>query len=69
MLRVVASFGVVEPLQDQLGSGGWWQKLCLKQGRHGLENLTHFELLLLRQLQSHLGLLAVLVASKQAVVL
>ena len=69
MLRVVASFGVVEPLNDQLGSSGWWQTFRLKESRHGLEKLTHFEFLSLRQFQSHLGLLAVLVASKQAVVL
>lgn len=43
MLRVVASFGVVKPLQHQLGSGGWWEKLRLKQGRHGLEKLAHFK--------------------------
>ena len=41
VLRVVASFGVIEPLQHQLGSGCWWKKLCLKQGRHGLEKLAH----------------------------
>ena len=48
MLRVVAAFGVIEPFQDESGSGGWWQKLRLKQGCHGLEELTHFEFLLLK---------------------
>ena len=43
MLRVVASFGVIEPLQDQLGSGCWLKKLRLKQGCHGLEKLAHFK--------------------------
>lgn len=55
MLRVVASFGVIEPLQHQLGSSCWWQKLRLKQGRHCLEKLTHFKFLLLTQFHSQHG--------------
>ena len=69
MLGVVASFGVIEPLQHQLGSGCWWKKLCLKQGRHGLEKLAHFKFFTFRYFTSIVGLLAVIVASKQAVVL
>ena len=47
MLRVVASFGVIEPLQHQLGSCCWWKELCLEKVRHGLEELAHFKILLL----------------------
>ena len=43
MLRVVASFGVVEPFQHQLGGSGWRQKLRLKHGCYGLEQLAHFK--------------------------
>ena len=46
VLRVVASFGVIEPLQHQLGSSGWWKELPLQQGGHGLEELAHCKFLL-----------------------
>ncbi len=46
MLRVVASFGVIEPLQHQLGRCCWWKELRLKKVRHGLEELAHFKILL-----------------------
>ena len=43
MFWVVATFSVIKALQHQLRSGGWWQKLSLKQVRHGLEELAHFK--------------------------
>ena len=46
VLRVVASFGVIEPLQHQLGSSGWRKELRLQQGRHRLEELAHCKFLL-----------------------
>ena len=46
MLRVVTSFGVIEPFQDQLGRCYWRKELRLKQGCHGLEKLAHFKFLL-----------------------
>ena len=45
VLRVVASFGVIEPLQHQLGSSGWWKELPLQQGCDGLEELAHCKFL------------------------
>ena len=41
VLRVVASFGAIEPLQNQLGSSGWRKELRLQQGCHRLEELAH----------------------------
>jgi len=46
MLRVVASLGVIKPLQDQLGGSCWWKELRLKHGCHGLEKLAHFKFIL-----------------------
>ena len=46
VLRMVASFGVIEPLQHQLGRSGWWKELRLEQSRHGLEELAHCKFLL-----------------------
>ena len=45
VLRVVASFGVIEPLQHQLGSSGWRKELPLQQGCDGLEELAHYKYL------------------------
>ena len=46
MLGVVASFGVIDPLQYQLGSGCWWKEFPLKQSCHGLEKLAHSKFVL-----------------------
>ena len=69
VLRVVATFGVIEPLQHQLGSSGWRKELRLQQGRHRLEELAHCKFLLQNKFPPIKRLSAVLVASKQAVVL
>jgi len=69
VLRVVASFGVIKPLQHQLGSSCWWKELRLQQGRHRLEELAHCKFLRSKLFHLLMNLLAVLVASKQAVVL
>jgi len=69
MLRVVASLGVIEPFQHQLGRSGWWKKLRLKHGCHGLEQLTHSTTALDVITHPMRACLLCLLLQKQAVVL
>ena len=41
MLRVVASFRVIEPFQHQLGCCCCWKELSLQQVCHGVKKSAH----------------------------
>ena len=63
MVRVMASFGVVEPFEHELGSCAWRKELQLQLGCHRSEELAHCEHAFLGGLQPLTRLLTVLVAS------
>ena len=48
MVRVMASFGVIEPFEHELGSCAWGKELQLQLGCHRSEELAHCEHAFLR---------------------